>query len=253
MFLDYDGTLADFAPTPDDILPDTEVIELLGDLRNRIDTEVSIISGRRLSHVRALLPVPGITLAGTYGIEIYSADGTQYDRLTREEIRPTLDRIKPEWESLVLNQHGFYLEDKGWSLAIHARYAVDQTAGYVLEAAKGRAVQTIETEKFMILGGDKFLEIGPLLANKGLTIEYMLEKDAWVSSLPVFIGDDDKDELAFKAVKRYGGEAIVVTTEPRNTAASWCLSSPSEVRQWLRKLIIPDYDGDNDVPQSSRS
>ena len=47
-----------------------------------------------------------------------------------------------------------------------------------------------------------------------------------------------KDEEAFKVVNKYGGEAIVVTTEQRNTAAKWRLSSPSEVRQWLRELIV---------------
>ena len=245
LFLDYDGTLADFAPTPDDILPDPEVIDLLTSLRNRSETKVSVISGRRLSHVRALLPVPGITLAGTYGIEIYSADGIQYDRLVREEIRPTLDRIKPVWESLIRDQNGFYLEDKGWSLAIHARYADDKTSRAVMKAAHTSTLESIDAEKFKILGGDKFIEIGPLQANKGLTVEYFLSRDPWESSISVFVGDDDKDEEAFKVVNKYGGESVVVTTEQRVTAANWRLSSPSEVRQWLSEIIVPANSRDN--------
>ena len=69
LFLDYDGTLAEFAPTPDDILPDPEVIEILTGLRDHPDIWVAVVSGRRLDHIRALLPIPGILLTGTYGIE----------------------------------------------------------------------------------------------------------------------------------------------------------------------------------------
>ncbi len=58
LFLDYDGTLADFAPTPDDIFPDPDLAALIDQLAALPRTEVAIISGRRLSHVQALVPVP---------------------------------------------------------------------------------------------------------------------------------------------------------------------------------------------------
>ena len=70
LFLDYDGTLADFAPTPDHIQPDAALIDLITQLVQHPDLRVSIISGRRLSHIQQLLPIDDLMIAGTYGVEL---------------------------------------------------------------------------------------------------------------------------------------------------------------------------------------
>ena len=59
LFLDYDGTLADFAPTPDHVLPDPELVDLLATLARHPRIRIAVVSGRRLSHVQKLVPVPG--------------------------------------------------------------------------------------------------------------------------------------------------------------------------------------------------
>ena len=63
LFLDYDGTLADFAPTPEHVNPDPEVVDLIGRLQREPGFRVAVVSGRRLSHVQELVPVPGVLLA----------------------------------------------------------------------------------------------------------------------------------------------------------------------------------------------
>ena len=70
LFLDYDGTLADFAPTPEHVNPDPELVDLIERLARHPRFRVAVVSGRRLSHVQKLVPVPGVLLAGTYGIEL---------------------------------------------------------------------------------------------------------------------------------------------------------------------------------------
>jgi trehalose 6-phosphate phosphatase len=70
LFLDYDGTLAEFAPTPEHVDPDPDLIELLNRLAGQARLRIAVISGRRLSHVQSLVPVPGVLLAGTYGVEL---------------------------------------------------------------------------------------------------------------------------------------------------------------------------------------
>ena len=62
LFLDYDGTLADFAPTPDYIVPHPEIIHLLERLAHKPDIRLTILSGRRLQHVRLLLPLASFAL-----------------------------------------------------------------------------------------------------------------------------------------------------------------------------------------------
>jgi trehalose 6-phosphate phosphatase len=239
LFLDYDGTLAGFAPTPDHVQSDPEVELLLRQLAQQPHLRVAVVSGRRLEHVQALVPVPGIVLAGTYGIQIQTPEGQRLDRLAYGTVRPTLEALKPQWQALLDGREGFYLEDKGWALAVHARFAGEAEAQAVLDQARRRAEAALDgraSVAFRLLGGHKFLEVGPRLAHKGRTVAYLLERYPWPGALPVYLGDDDKDEEAFAVVHAHGGLAIVVAPEPRETAADLRLPSPEAARCWLARL-----------------
>ncbi|MBI9047014.1 MAG: trehalose-phosphatase [Anaerolineaceae bacterium] len=237
LFLDYDGTLADFAPTPDEIYPDHQLIDLLKQLMSNTRIDVAIISGRRLSHIKKLVPLKGILLAGTYGIEILFPDGGQIDRVDFQEIRPILEGIKPEWQKLIKPHANLYLEDKGWSLALHAKDVEEATADFVLGQARNLLIdiQGMNTD-FRILGGHKFLEIAPLLANKGLAIEFFLNRQTY-EALPVYIGDDDKDEEAFDKILKYQGVAIKVFAQSCETKAQLRIKDTRDVRQFLKSLL----------------
>lgn len=240
LFLDYDGTLADFAPTPEHVNPDRELVDLLTRLAAEPRIEAAIISGRRLGHIQKLVPVPGLLLAGSYGIELQTPEGTRLDRLDLDVIRPTLDVIKPQWESLIASKDGFFLEDKGWTLALHARFAREGEADQVLTTAHRQGVEAASEAPpgtFRLLGGHRFLEIGPTLAHKGRTVEHLLEQDSQPGAVPLYLGDDDKDEEAFDIVQAWGGFAIVVTAAPRQTTADFRLASPQATRRWLERLL----------------
>jgi trehalose 6-phosphate phosphatase len=239
LFLDYDGTLAEFAPTPEDVNPDPELVDLIARLARRSRFRVAVVSGRRLSHVQKLVPVPGVLLAGTYGVELQTPEGARIDRLDYKSVRPTLEALKPQWTRLVGGRQGLFLEDKGWALALHARFADEDDVAGVLVAARrlaDRAVNAATPGLFQVLGGHKFLEIGPRLADKGLAVSYLLHEYPWPGALPVYLGDDDKDEAAFGVVKASGGVAVVVASHPRQTQADVCLGSPQAARQWLERL-----------------
>jgi trehalose-phosphatase len=248
LFLDYDGTLADFAPTPEHVEPDPEVITLLTRLAEHPRIRVMVISGRRLDHVEELLPVPEVLLAGTYGIELRLPDGERIHRVRYDRIRPVLERTRACWERLLADRDGFFLEDKDWAVAIHARYAADDQAEEVLEEAREMAVSSLEgagdSGLFRVLGGHEFLEIGPALAHKGRTVRHLIDRYAWPHALPLYIGDDDKDEEAFSAIHAHGGLAIKVCQEPCQTQADGRLSSPEEVRRWLTTLVTGSSDQD---------
>jgi trehalose 6-phosphate phosphatase len=240
LFLDYDGTLAEFAPTPEHVDPDPEIIGLLTELAEHPRIRVTVISGRRLSHVEQLMPVPEVVLAGTYGVELLLPDDEAVDRVPFEDVRPVLDKIKPQWQSLITDRTGFFLEDKDWALAMHARFAVDKVADAVLEDARAVARSSIDSapdaELFRILGGHKFLEVGPALANKGETVECLLDRYPWREALLLYVGDDDKDEEAFGVIHAHDGLAIRVCEEPCDTRADGRLESPEDTRRWLESL-----------------
>ena len=237
LFLDYDGTLADFAPTPEHVYPDPELIDLLDRLAQHPRTRVTVISGRRLDQIETLVPVPGVFLSGTYGVEMRTWSGERVNRLDYESIRPALDTLKPHWAQLIAERRGFFLEDKGWSLALHARFAADGEAQGVLRDARRIAIEKAFSGPFRVLGGHRFLEIAPSLAHKGRTVDHLLGLYAWPGARLLYLGDDDKDEEAFGVIQARGGVAVVVASEPRETRADCRLESPGAARRWLRGLL----------------
>ena len=230
--------MAEFSPTPDEIYPDPELIDLLERINKHQHFQAAIISGRRLSHIRKLIPIQGMLLAGTYGIELLDPSGTAIDRLDFKEIRPALDRIKPVWLEHIRPYREFYLEDKGWSLALHAKFVDGEIANVILnQCQKEIERMNLPKDLFRILGGHKFLEVAPTLANKGLTVRYLIANYPLEGELAVYIGDDDKDEEAFEVIIQNSGIAIKVNPEPGNTFAQLRLDSPEEVRQFLKELL----------------
>lgn len=238
LFLDYDGTLADFAPNPDIITPDPALIQLFTQLTSFSEQlRIVILSGRRLEHIDRLLPVPGLLLAGTYGIEFQDFKGHRESLVDYRTERPEIEQIKLKWTQLIRLYQGFYLEDKGYAIALHAKFASDEDAREVLSSARQVAKPVIEKGVFRLVGGDRFLEIAPKIADKGQSVTMLLEHFPWRGSKIIYIGDDDKDEEAFKVVKQRGGQAIIVAAQPRPTLADERLENPAAVRGWLSALL----------------
>jgi trehalose-phosphatase len=241
LFLDYDGTLADFAPTPEHIEPDPEVIRLLGRLARKPNILITILSGRRLQHVRALVPISGVYLVGAYGLELLTPGGETIQRLQYDAVRPALEIVKPQWEQAIRGREGFFLEDKGWTLALHARFAREEEAEDILAQARRVANREVPDDRFRILGGHKFLEVAPRLASKKETLTYLLNLHRLPGPRLIYIGDDDKDEEAFSAVHANRGVAIKVrqpSQAGQPTEADFFFESPAETLQWLKRLSL---------------
>jgi len=239
LFLDYDGTLADFAPTPEIIETNPRVISILEQLVRISSIRVTILSGRRLGHVRLLLPITGIFLAGTYGIELLTPANETIQRVEHAEIRPVLETIKPQWEQIIRGRSNFFLEDKSWTLALHTRFAADDEAQEVLAHARQVIDQTASDSRFRILGGHKFLEIAPRLASKKETVTYLLNQYPLPGANLLYIGDDDKDEEAFPVIHANQGVAVKVHQPSQRsypTTADFFFEAPDETLGWLDEL-----------------
>jgi trehalose 6-phosphate phosphatase len=245
LFLDYDGTLADFAPTPDVVEPVPEVAVVLSGLARHPQFRITLLSGRRLNDICKLVPVQGVLLCGTYGIELLTPQGERVERVPLGAIRPALEKLKPQWERLIEGREGFFLEDKNWSLALHARFAEPKIAEEVLSALQNFAMELpadqgsgegLPVDMWRVLGGDRFHEIGPSIAHKGKSVEYILEHYPWPDALLLYLGDDDKDEEAYQVIQERGGLAGLVSTFPRPTRADFRLESPAAARRWLGAL-----------------
>ncbi|HEY3345555.1 MAG TPA: trehalose-phosphatase [Anaerolineaceae bacterium] len=237
LFLDYDGTLAPFAPNPDVVIPDGDLIRLVERLIGTPGVRTAVVSGRRLEHILKLLPIRGLIAAGTYGLEIHGPDGEIWIRAGLEGFQAYILRLKPTWEGLLAHRPGFYLEDKTWSLAIHARFASQKASAEVFSSAQTIAFDQDMPDGMHFQGGDRFLEVSPSAADKGLAVAEILQRFPLKEARPVYLGDDDKDEIAFATIERLGGVSIVVTPVSRPTNAGFRLADPQSVRGWLTDLI----------------
>jgi trehalose 6-phosphate phosphatase len=196
----------------------------------------AVVSGRPLSWLQRMLPIAHLTLAGLYGLEVQVAGQPALIEAAPDVVRPVVAQVMSCWAELVAGRPGFLIEDKGLAVALHARWAERGEAGEVLERAQRAAGSLIPAEGFRLLGGDRFLEVAPKAAGKGRTIEALLQRIDFPGAVPVYFGDDDKDEEAFEVIRRLGGHPIGVGNRfPLPTAAER-LPGPEAVRHWLGVL-----------------
>jgi trehalose 6-phosphate phosphatase len=236
LFLDYDGTLVPIARTPDEARPDASLLRLLSGLAEMPALLVTVLSGRPLSSLQTMLPIPHLILAGTYGVEVQMPGKDVIMRADPVRLRPTIEQVQSAWAQLIAGRDGFLLEDKRLAVALHARFAGSADAEDVLPRARAVATQFVRPHRFRILQGDRFLEVAPAAAHKGQTVEWLLDQCPSPGVLTVYCGDDDKDEEAFAVIRRHGGISIVVGPGQRRTQAAYRFDSPDAVRGWLQLL-----------------
>jgi trehalose 6-phosphate phosphatase len=190
--LDYDRTLVN-SPHSDIIKPDPKVIDLIKRLAAKSRIRLAIVSGRRIRDLQTLLPIQGIFIAGTYGIELQTPEGERIQREDYALVRPYLERLKPHWEEIVDGHKGYYLEDKGWSLALHARFAPEKDATRVISTIQQSLDQDLITDEYRLIKQKKFLEVSSAKAHKGKTVSFLLNSFPLPEARLVYIGDDIND------------------------------------------------------------
>ncbi len=234
LLLDYDGTLVPYAATPDEARPDDQLIRLLTGLGATASIRTAILSGRTLAFLQSVFPVPGLILAGLYGLEIRMSDGVER-RIDREHLRPEIEKVKAEWTRMIAGKRGFLVEDKGIAVALHGRLA-DPVQGAML-LRQAQATAPLASGEFRLVGGDRYIEVAPTGARKDHGVRWILAHLNLANALAVCVGDDENDEAAFQAVRERGGIAIVVGSAQPDTAASVRVADTAAVRAWLASVL----------------
>jgi trehalose 6-phosphate phosphatase len=237
LFLDYDGTLLPIAPIPNEATPDKLLIELLTELSKNSQFRVIVISGRSLKTLMNFLPIKNINFAGIYGWEIYINGKIVLRGVSEDQCMKIIREVRRSWSQLLEHRNGFLLEEKGYAIALHARWAKIEEANLILEAARKKALELIDLRQFRLLNGNSFLEVAPISANKGLAVDWILTNHPYKNDLPVYFGDDNKDEEAFGVIQQRDGYSIAVGSNYPLLQADEHLASPEEVRRWLKSFI----------------
>ncbi len=230
--LDYDGTLAPFRSERSEARMPDELRELLAALAACEATRVAIVSGRPIAELEALIglePLP--ELFGVHGWERRLPDGRRADHAPPPRAAAALDA---EWRCLVGELAEQRLERKSASLALHVRG---------LEAAEGAALIAGVEPRWRDLAAahgldlrrfDGGIELRCAGRGKGDVLRELLA-ELPESAPAAYLGDDETDEDAFRAIAGRG-LGVLVAGQPRETAAAHVVAPPAVaalLREWL--------------------
>ena len=239
VLLDYDGTLTPIVGHPVEavLAPDTKAA--LARLARR--WPVAVVSGRDLADVRSMVGLPGIAYAGSHGFDIVAPDGR--GRRFGTAYLPSLDAAERELRREMDAVPDAWVERKAFAIAVHYRQVEESR---ILEVDWRFGAVAAGHPDLRRTGGKKVFELRPGLDwDKGKALTVLLEVLGLdrPGVLPIYVGDDETDEDAFRAV-RGGGLGIIVAGagEDRLTWAQLRLADPHEVRVFLEHLASADLD-----------
>jgi alpha,alpha-trehalase len=234
VLLDYDGTLTPIVSQPGDAWLSDSMRQTMRELAERAPV-VAILSGRDLDDVRRRVDIDSIVYGGNHGFDIAGPRGLRRQMAT--ESLPTLDLAEKELHEALDGISGALVERKRFSIAAHYRNVNENDMPKV-----ERAVGEVATQhrKLRRINGKKVYELLPDVAwDKGRAVLWLLETLGLESRLggirPIYIGDDQTDEDAFRALEQRG-IGILVSEQSQPTAARYSLKNPAEVERFLRAL-----------------
>ncbi len=226
MFFDFDGTLAEIAPTPGAVQVRPGLIDRLRNIQEALDGAVAIVSGRPLEEIDGFLSPLQLSAAGLHGLERRGSTGSVDNIVPAKAI---IETLRPELRAFAAVTPGVQLEDKRLSLALHFRSAPHQgpACHNAMRQAVDHAAGALE-----ILHGKMVVELKPTGGNKGTAIEAFLREPPFTGRRPFFAGDDVTDEIGFATVNRLHGVSVCIGTKS-DSAARYQVESVAEFFAWL--------------------
>lgn len=241
LFIDFDGTLSEIVPRPEDALPVQGATSVLAALAEAFAV-VAVVSGRRAQGVAERLGhPPGVRWFGLYGLEDESGplDPTGADMLD------AVAHLLPDLERASAAVPGTRVEPKGFHVSVHYRAAADpEAARRSLRAALEPAAAR---QGMRLLEGKRVIEIAPEHGpSKGDLVERVVRGERLRAV--AYAGDDLPDLEAFAAVERLRDQGVAgvrvavrsaETPEEVLERADVVVEEPAGLVELLRDLLRP--------------
>ena len=235
LFLDYDGTLTPIVEHPDLAVLSDEMKGALQDLAKRFP--VAILSGRDLADVRKMVGIDGLVYAGSHGFDVDAPEALGGRVQQGVEAAADLAAAREDLTAKVKDIRGAWVEHKTFAVTVHYRQTPPEDAPKVAAAVDDVASSFPSLRKTT---GKMVLELRPAIDwDKGKALLWLLERleSSGGTYVPAYIGDDDTDEDAFRAIAGRGvGIRIGAATD--STAADYGLRDVDEVLRLFRTLLL---------------
>lgn len=226
LFLDIDGTLADFCDDPEQsFIPQSTLAAIEAIMHYQVP--VIAVTGRHIEVAQQLFKQLSLPVAGLHGLDI------MLDR--NNSLSPDLShidfvRLRQKLEHACTEYPRLLLEDKQHSFALHYRQCPE------LEPVAHDIMQQLQASypHMKLNHGKCVVEILPKQADKGHAIQIILAHLQLEHVTPLFIGDDVTDESGFRAVNAQQGISIKVGTG--STDAIYRLKDTATVAEFLNQF-----------------
>ncbi|GAB3250562.1 trehalose-phosphatase [Kineosporia babensis] len=233
--MDFDGVLSPIIndPAASQLLPG--LAATLERLAGRLDL-VALLSGRPVAFLAERVPVPGLVLLGSYGLE-RQVDGSSVTGPGVQEWLGAVQKARELLTQALGDAAGVHVEAKSVAVAVHWRNAPD------LEGAGLRVnevVARVAAETGLAPEPGKLVQElrPPLPVDKGTALRQLVQEQRL--DHVAYAGDDKGDLPAFTAVRAAGGTALVVhgrETAPEVAAVSGVhFENPDDFAAWLGAL-----------------
>ncbi|AXE26899.1 trehalose-phosphatase [Streptomyces globosus] len=207
--LDFDGTLADIVPDPDQARAHPDAVPALAALAPRVGS-VAVVTGRpagvavRLGGFAGVAGLEHLVVLGHYGAERWDAvSGSVHAPAEHPGVAAVRAEL-PGFLHSVGAWHGTWIEEKGRALAVHTRRAEDPAAAFA--ALRGPLAELAARHGLIVEPGRAVLELRPPGMDKGVALtEYLAETGA---ETVLYAGDDLGDLAAYAAVEKRRAEGL---------------------------------------------
>ncbi|WP_298486683.1 bifunctional alpha,alpha-trehalose-phosphate synthase (UDP-forming)/trehalose-phosphatase [uncultured Maribacter sp.] len=229
VFLDYDGTLADFHNDPQQASPDDALYEILDKIHHQKNTTLFLISGRdKQTFTKWFLPKK-YNMIVEHGVWI-SRNGEEFSLL--ENVKSDwMHKIKPVLESFVDRTPGSFIEEKNYSLAWHYRNT-DPDFGEKRATELNTVLTSLTSnDSLSVLNGNKVMEVKSSNVNKGRAAVRMLSEDNY--DFVFAMGDDWTDEYMFEELPE---STVSVKVGRQKTQAKYFIENTKKVRELIGKF-----------------
>jgi len=232
LFLDYDGTLTPIVSRPELAICPPELKRLLETLRDLPGITLAVISGRSLEDLQERIGVSDIVYVGNHGLEMAYPDGKRKNRVSSTRTKE-LGKITQNLRTSLKDIPGILFEEKGPILSVHYRNVHSRFSGRIPEVLTAELQRW--KDRWRIASGKMVLEIRPnVYFHKGEAVREILTTFPSQGCLPIYLGDDQTDEDAFRVLKGKG-ISVFVGSESLPSEADFFLRDPDEVHEFLSR------------------
>ena len=233
LFLDYDGTLAEFKRIPENAAPSGEVEKILFSLSRQNQFDVYITSGRKREEMDRWFSKFGLNLIAEQGFCYKEKNVEDWVFITHEADLSWKDNLRDFLKPYTGMTPGSFLEEKTASFVWHYQNSDPDFGIWKAHQLVSELQDMLSNLPVKIHHGKKNVVIASVHANKGAMVSHLMAMKNY--DIALCIGDDDTDESMFRLSdpKTIG----IKVGAGKETGADFQYHSPKALLIFLEKLL----------------